>query len=86
MRQLNFIDTRRLEWQEVSEPELEASTDALIRPIAVAACDGDVAIIRGDLPLSGPFPFGRAFAAEVAALSTELGLQVSLFQTTGVQR
>ena len=68
MRQLNFIGTRKLEWREVPEPELEASTDALIRPIAVAACDGDVAIIRGDLPLPGPFPFGHAFAAEVAAL------------------
>ena len=76
MRQLNFIEARKLEWHEVPEPKLTTSSEALIRPIALAACDGDVAIIRGELTLPGPFPFGHAFAAEIV----DLGDQVQGFE------
>ena len=45
MRQLQFIARGRLEWREAPEPELEAPTDAIVRPFAVARCDLDAAFL-----------------------------------------
>ena len=39
--------------------------DALVRPIAVATCDLDIALLHGDAPLPGPFAFGHELVAEV---------------------
>jgi alcohol dehydrogenase len=56
---------RRLEWWEVGEPRIEDSRDALVRPLAVAACDLDFRIIRGETPLAGPIALGHEVVAEV---------------------
>jgi len=65
MRQLVFLGAGRLEWQEARAPELIGAADALVRPIAVATCDLDAALVSGRAPLSGPFAFGHEFVAEV---------------------
>ncbi|WP_369639191.1 alcohol dehydrogenase catalytic domain-containing protein, partial [Nocardia sp. JMUB6875] len=41
---------------------------ALVRPIAVATCDIDPAVIQGRFPLQGPYPFGHEGVAEVTAV------------------
>jgi threonine dehydrogenase-like Zn-dependent dehydrogenase len=59
LQQLNFIEAGRLEWREAPEPRLEADREAIVEPVAVATCDLDPLIVRGALPLEGPFPFGH---------------------------
>jgi threonine dehydrogenase-like Zn-dependent dehydrogenase len=46
-------------------PELQGPGEAIVRPIAASNCDLDTAIVRGDVPLPGPFPIGHEFVAEV---------------------
>lgn len=65
MQQLEFIETGKLEWRDVSAPRIGADVEALVRPIAVATCDLDAGIVRGEVPLAGPFPFGHEGVAEV---------------------
>ncbi len=68
MRQLNLVSPRKLEWFEVPDPELESPTDALVRPLTVATCDLDAAVIRGETPAQAPFPFGHEGVGEVVAV------------------
>jgi alcohol dehydrogenase len=68
MRQLMFLAPGRLEWADAPEPRLESPDDALVRPLAVALCDADVANLRGEFQIPGPFPMGHEFVAEVTAL------------------
>ena len=75
MRQLVFIEPHVVQWQETADPRLEQPGDALVRPLAVAACDLDVALLRGLVPFPGPFPLGHEFVAEIV----ELGDDVSGF-------
>lgn len=51
MRQLVYVKKRTLEWREAAEPEVQAPTDALVRPFAVARCDLDCAFLFADLSL-----------------------------------
>ena len=50
MRQLTMTEERRVEWQEVSDPLLREANDAIVRPLAVALCDLDQPILRGEAP------------------------------------
>ena len=70
MRTLVFLEAGRLEWQEAPDPALETADDALVRPLAVAACDLDVALLHGLTPFQGPFPIGHEFVGEVAAVGS----------------
>lgn len=45
---------------------------ALVRPLAVATCDLDRAIIAGTAPLPGPFALGHEGVAEVVAVGDEV--------------
>lgn len=65
MQQLTFSGAGRLDWEEVTAPELSGVEDALVRPIAVATCDLDTALVSGRAPLPGPFAFGHEFVADV---------------------
>ena len=47
MRELVFLEPRKLEWREVPEPRIEHPEDAIVRPISATTCDLDTAIIRG---------------------------------------
>jgi threonine dehydrogenase-like Zn-dependent dehydrogenase len=81
VRQLTFKSAGRLEWDEVPAPDLSGGVDALVRPIAVATCDLDSAVLAGRAPLPGPFAFGHEFVAEVIevadrAASTRAGDRV----------
>ncbi|MEW6738033.1 MAG: alcohol dehydrogenase catalytic domain-containing protein [Acidobacteriota bacterium] len=72
MRQLNFIEPGKLEWYEVEEPKLQTAQDAIVRPIAVARCDLDFAIIHGKAPFIGPFPLGHEFVGEIVEVGEEV--------------
>lgn len=74
MRQLQFLEAGKVEWQEVAEPELEGPRDALVRPLAVAMCDLDAWLVRGAVPFQGPFALGHEFVAEVMEAGEESGV------------
>ncbi len=65
MRQLTLTDERKVSWLEVPEPEIEAAEQALVRPIAVAVCDLDGAMISGEAPIPAPIALGHESIAEV---------------------
>jgi alcohol dehydrogenase len=82
MRQLRFIEKGRLEWREASDPKLEGDREALVRPVALATCDIDVAFVRGRFPAES-FPFGHECVGEVTDVgdgvkAVELGELVSV--------
>lgn len=65
MRELVFLEPRKLAWREAPEPRIEHPEDAIVRPIAATTCDLDTAIIRGTTPFEGPFAIGHECIAEV---------------------
>jgi alcohol dehydrogenase len=65
VQQLTFAGVGRLRWEDVPTPQLSTGADALVRPVAVATCDLDAALMSGRAPLPGPFPFGHEFVADV---------------------
>ncbi len=69
MQQLTYTSPGSLEWREAPEPRLASDAAALVRPVAVATCDLDAAIVTGASPFPPPFPVGHECVAEV----TELG-------------
>ena len=73
MKQLTYVAPGSLEWREVPEPGIESALDAIVRPVAVATCDLDGAVIHGLAPLPGPFALGHESIARVV----ETGDQVS---------
>lgn len=69
---LFFVEPGRVEWREVDAPTLDATTDVLVRPIAVATCDLDAAIIAGVTPYAPPFALGHEFVGEVVAVGADV--------------
>ena len=76
MRQLTLQDERSLEWLEVPEPEIEGPGQALVRPLAVAACDLDHDMVMGRAPLPRPIAMGHEFVAEVVEVGEEASTPV----------
>jgi threonine dehydrogenase-like Zn-dependent dehydrogenase len=72
MKALFYLGPGQLEWRDTPEPPLLAASDALVRPIAVASCDLDTALIHGDAPFPGPFPLGHEGVCEVVAVGDEV--------------
>lgn len=70
MQQLTFLGPGSVAWREVAEPVLRDDRDALVRPVAVATCDLDIAIARGRYPVTGPFALGHEGVAEVVAVGS----------------
>ncbi|MEY4511578.1 MAG: hypothetical protein RLZZ450_3700 [Pseudomonadota bacterium] len=68
MRQLTCTGPHQLAWLDVPEPVLQADTDALVRPLAVARCDIDRALIAGAFQQRGAFAVGHECVAEVISL------------------
>ena len=73
MKQLICIGKQRLEWQETAAPLLGDARSAIVRPLTVATCDLDVAMLSGRAPVAMPFAFGHECVAEV----TEIGADVN---------
>lgn len=65
MRSLVCTGPGALEWREPADPVLESDGDALVRPIAVATCDLDAAMIAGETPFPAPMALGHEGVAEV---------------------
>jgi threonine dehydrogenase-like Zn-dependent dehydrogenase len=73
MQQLTYTAPGALEWREATAPVLSSDAAALVRPVAVATCDLDALIVRGESPFPPPFPIGHECVAEVI----DVGDQVS---------
>jgi threonine dehydrogenase-like Zn-dependent dehydrogenase len=59
MQQLNYLDTRKLEWRDVPSPSLPDDFAVIVRPLTVSTCDMDGVVIQGLLKLRGPVPLGH---------------------------
>ena len=60
MRELTFVGPGKVEWRDAPAPVLDGPNQALVRPIAVATCDLDVMLLRGNAPMFGAnFPLGH---------------------------
>lgn len=68
MRQLTCIAPDSVEWREVPEPWLGGDEEALVRPVAVARCEIDPALVSGAFAGNGPFALGHEGVAEIRAL------------------
>ena len=68
MRQLVMTSPGALDWQDTREPDLRGDAEALVRPLAVATCDLDGPIVRGETPIPGPVAVGHEGVAEVLAV------------------
>lgn len=65
MLAVTYTGPNELEWRESPEPRLSSDGGALVRPRAVATCDLDALIVRGESPFPAPFPIGHECVAEV---------------------
>jgi threonine dehydrogenase-like Zn-dependent dehydrogenase len=74
MQQLTFIKPGILEWHETASPNIRESTDAIVRPLAVARCDLDLYIATGFVPFPGPFAFGHEMVGEVVDAGDRAGV------------
>jgi threonine dehydrogenase-like Zn-dependent dehydrogenase len=72
MQQLTMTADRQVEWWDVPEPALRGAGEALVRPLAVALCDLDQPILRGDAPIPGPIALGHELVAEVADVGDDV--------------
>jgi threonine dehydrogenase-like Zn-dependent dehydrogenase len=72
MRQLTFEEPGRYDWRDVPDPVITAPQQALVRPLAVACCDLDVAVCHGRLPLPPGYAVGHEGLAEVVAVGDDV--------------
>ena len=61
MRELVYLAPGDVRWREAPEPRLEGPGEALVRPVAVACCDLDVAVAQGRARF--PLPTGSGTKA-----------------------
>src|SRR6185295_17662419 len=73
MHQLMFEAAGEYAWREAPDPEIAAPEQALVRPLAVACCDLDVAVAEGRLPM----PPGHAVGHEGVGVVVAVGDAVS---------
>jgi threonine dehydrogenase-like Zn-dependent dehydrogenase len=73
VQQLTFIRPGVVKWREIAEPRLEQPTDVVVRPVAVATCDLDAAVLRGAVPVEGEMKLGHEFVGEVIDVGSEVG-------------
>ncbi|TGL05230.1 zinc-dependent alcohol dehydrogenase [Leptospira levettii] len=72
MLRLVFRKKGILEWEEVETPTINGENQALVEPIAIARCDLDLPIVRGETLFRAPFPVGHEFVGRIKSLSDEL--------------
>ena len=73
MEAIYFEAPGRVTRREIDPPVLSRPSAALVRPVAVATCDLDTAMLRGTAPHPPePFPFGHEAIAEVIDVGGEV--------------
>ena len=72
MQQLIVEGPGKLHWAEVPDAALTSAHAAIVRPLAVATCDIDVAVQRNRFPFEFPYPFGHEGVAEVVEVGDEV--------------
>jgi alcohol dehydrogenase len=65
MRSLTVTEERTVEWREAPDPRISELGQAIVRPIAVALCDLDQPMVRGEAPFPAPIALGHEGIAEV---------------------
>lgn len=70
MRALYAGGGRPAHFREVDEPVLGSAAAALVRPLAVALCDLDVAYVANLLPTEAPYAVGHEFTARVVEVGS----------------
>ncbi len=65
MQRLILEGPAKVRWEEAEAPALTDPAGAIVRPVAVATCDLDVAVLTGRYPLPGPYPLGHEAICEV---------------------
>lgn len=73
MRQLMLDAPDACSWRDTADPELSSPTQALVRPLAVACCDLDVAVAQGRLPMPPGHALGHEGVGEVVAVGADVG-------------
>jgi threonine dehydrogenase-like Zn-dependent dehydrogenase len=77
MQRLVLDGTAKVHWEEIDEPAPPGPDAALVRPVAIATCDLDVAVLGGRYPLEGPYPFGHEGIVDVVAIGDRVSTFVS---------
>lgn len=72
MLRLVFRKKGILEWEEVITPTITGENQALVEPIAIARCDLDLPIVRGETLFRAPFPVGHEFVGRIKKISEDL--------------
>src|SRR4051794_41779116 len=65
MYQLMFDAAGEYAWRDASDPEITAPEQAIVRPVAVACCDLDVAVAEGRVPMPPGHAVGHGGGGEV---------------------
>ncbi len=74
MRRLILHGPHHVSWEDTDDPSEPTGDAAVVRPIAVATCDLDVAVLRGHYPAPGaPYAFGHEAVADVVAVGPDVG-------------
>ncbi|OBF27103.1 alcohol dehydrogenase [Mycobacterium sp. ACS1612] len=68
MHQLMSEAAGEYAWRDAPDPLLTAAEQAIVRPVAVACCDLDVAVAEGRLPMPPGHAVGHEGVAEVVAV------------------
>lgn len=67
-----FEEVGRYAWRETPDPQITAPEQALVRPLTVACCDLDVAVVHGRLPMPPGHAVGHEGLAEVVAVGDDV--------------
>jgi alcohol dehydrogenase len=72
MRRLALLGPNQVDWEEVDDAVVEQPGDAVVRPLAVAACDIDRPLLFGAIPVMPPVGLGHEFVGEVVQTGPEV--------------
>ncbi len=72
MKRLELVKKGLVQWTEVEEPAISGSDQLIVEPVAVARCDLDLPIVRGQTLFRPPFPLGHEFVGRIRQTSPDL--------------
>ncbi|MDO9394959.1 MAG: alcohol dehydrogenase catalytic domain-containing protein, partial [Herbiconiux sp.] len=73
MRALLFRAAYSVAIEDVPDPEIQASTDAVVRVVATCVCGSDLWYYRGESPRESGSRIGHEFIGVVEAIGTDVG-------------